>query len=238
MALSASALVTREEARSFLQVGDEDDPKDALLELVINGLSDRIVQRTKDVYVNPVKDDGLGIRTYDFNPAIDRHVDIDFAREVASVEVTASPQDEDSWQTLEAADFYVEPVGEPVSRMIRFLTGFDLPAQGIGWGALSLHRTGPGADSQWTDWPGEDRDVTSARATARVKAKFGLGGDSATVPHNVKLATLMWLQNIHKRDIAFVSETIGVASAALRMPPDVVELLEGETEDEAAGVAI
>lgn len=238
MALPASALVTLEEARSFLQVDDGDDPKDDLLELIIPGLSERITQRTGDIYINPIEKDGLGLRTYDFNPAADNHVAIDNAREIAVVDVTATPHDDDSWRILDSAEWYSEPVGQAVSTSIRFLTGLDLPALGVGWGALSLHRQSPGPDSQWSDWPSQDRASIDARATLRVKAKWGIGADQSTVPHNVKLATLMWLQNIHKRDIAFVSETIGVASATLKMPPDVIELLEGEADTEATVGAV
>lgn len=230
MALPAYALVTLPEARSFLQAEDGDDPKDELLEIIITGLSKRIVQRTDDVYINPIDKDGYGLRTYDFNPLADSEVSIDYAREIDAVEVTASPQDDTSWRALESAEYYAEPVGDPVARSIRFLVGFDLPAQGVGWDALAFHRRG--TDTMPSDWPSRDRAVTEARATLRVKAKWGLGADSTTVPANVKLALLMWLQNIHKRDIAFVSETIGVASATLRMPPDVLELLEGETDEQ------
>jgi hypothetical protein len=78
-----------------------------------------------------------------------------------------------------------------------------------------------------TAWPNQVRAELESRAYLRVTAKFGYGGDLATVPPNVKLAVLMWLQNIHKRDQAFFSESAKV-TAKIAMPEDVKELLEGE----------
>jgi hypothetical protein len=232
------SLVSLAEARTFLLAEEGDDPKDALLELIIPGLSKRIVQKTGNLYVNPAADDGVSRRSYDFSPN-DRRVDIDFARELGAVEVTGAPQDEEAWTLLDAAtDYYAEPVGMPVVTSLRFMTALELPAQGVGWGGLALHRLTPDVDLEYSTWPSQERQVDSVRATVRVSAKFGLGADSTTAPANVKLALLMWLQNIHKRDIAFVSDTVGVASATMKMPADVEELLLGESDTLAGAEAI
>ena len=233
MALDPQALVTTEEARTYLDVGKTDKPEDGLLELVINGISKRLAQRTGRTYVNPVAKDGASESSYEFDPA-DRRVDVADCRDVTAVAITATPGDADSWLDLDPATYVLEPVGQPVGTAIRFFTGIELPAQGIGWGGLSMHRhNGPEADTMRTEWPWEGERSIDTRAVARVTAKLGLGPDADTAPANVKLAVLMWLQNIHKRDQAFFSETIGVASALTRMPPDVVELLEGEPDDVA-----
>lgn len=240
MTLARSALVTVDEARTFLGAEPHDDPSTELLEQIIEGLSTRISQRTGDLYTNPAGvlakegdpwPDELSERVYEFDPT-ERIVSIDYARAVAAIELSTAPGDEDSWQALGSSDYYLEPVGRPVTTSITFLTAVDLPAQGVGWDALAMHarQSGAGADTQWTEWPRAAAAAVHVRAFARVKAKFGLGTDSATVPQNVKLALLMWLQNIHKRDVAFTSETIGVASATMKMPADVEELLEGEED--------
>jgi hypothetical protein len=72
----------------------------------------------------------------------------------------------------------------------------------------------------------------------RVTGKWGYGKDTTTVPANVKLAVLMWLQNIHKRDQAFFSENFGDALASLAMPKDVAELLDGEEASRAQVAAV
>ena len=58
------------------------------------------------------------------------------------------------------------------------------------------------------------------------------------VPENVTLACHMWLQNIHKRDVAFFSEEIARTSAILRMPQDVRDILDDEKRTPPAYVAV
>jgi hypothetical protein len=237
VALAAQALVSVEEARTYLQVESTDKPPDALLEQIIEGLTAGIVQRTGKTYVNPVDKDGESSRAYVF-AADDRKVHIDSVRELSTVEVTGTPQDEDSWLELTDHDFIAEPVGVEVQHRIRFLMATAMPAVGVGWSGLALHRSGEQRDSMHTPWPWEARSTVQGRVTVRVTGKFGMAGKTADVPGNVKLATLMWLQNIHKRDQAFFSETIGVASALTKMPPDVEALLEGESAEQAQVVAV
>lgn len=240
MALAATALVSVEEARTYLQVEPTDKPSDALLEQIIEGLSAGITELTGKTYVNPVNADGAASRAY-VCMADDRRVHIDNVRSISKVEVTGTPQDNESWTELEDTDgdWVAEPVGLPVQNLIRFLTSQELPASGVGWGALSLHvNSGAERDGMGTPWPRQDRATATARVYVRVTGKFGLGGDTSAVPGNVRLAALMWLQNIHKRDQAFFSDTIGVASALTRMPPDVEALLEGETAEGGMVAAI
>lgn len=237
MTLSPQALVSVEEAREYLQVSSTDKPADALLEQIIGGLTAGIVQRTGKVYVNPVDKDGAATRAYQFL-ADEKKVHIDNVRAISKVEVTGTPQDDDSWLELTDTDWVAEPVGLPVQHIVRFLINQELPAVGVGWSALALHRSGEQRDSMHTPWPWEARNTVQGRVYIRVTGKFGMGADTASVPGNVKLATLMWLQNIHKRDQAFFSETIGVASALTKMPPDVEALLEGESADQAQVAAV
>lgn len=233
IALASTALVSLEEARSFLGADPTDDPVDDQLALIINGLSTRIAQKTGDLYVNPVAEDGVAERSYQFNGS-ERTVTIDNARSISEVAISGTPQDVDSWTVLDVAEYYLEPVGQPVSTKVRFLAALEVPTVGSGWGGLSLHTVNPGpeGDTMWTRWPSDDAAIEDFVASLRVKAKFGLGADAATVPANVKLAVAMWLQNIDKRDLAYVSETIGAASALTKMPPDVEELLAGETDSQ------
>lgn len=233
IALASTALVGVEEARSFLGVDPTDDPTDDQLALIINGLSSRIVQKTGDLYVNPIAADGVGERSYEFSGS-DITVEIDNARSVTEVAMTGTPNDVESWVVLGSNDYYLEPVGAPVADKVRFLATLEVPTVGTGWGGLSMHTVNPGpeGDSMWTRWPRDDASIESFVAWLRVKAKFGLAGDNSLVPANVKLALAMWLQNIDKRDLAYVSETIGAASALTRMPPDVEELLTGESDQQ------
>jgi hypothetical protein len=242
VALSPAALVTTEEARSFLGVADDENPTTDQLALIVNGLSSRITQKTGDLYINPVANDGVAERTYEF-VGDERKVAIDAARSVTEVALTGSPQDVASWTVLNPlADFYLEPVGAPVSKVVRLMASTEIPTEGVGWGGLSLHANsynpGPEGDTMWTPWPGADRASIDFRGFLRVKGKFGLAGDASLVPDNVKLAVVMWLQNIDKRDLAFMSETIGTASALTKMPPDVEELLVGESDDQPSVGAV
>lgn len=237
MALAATALVTVAEARTYLQVEADDKPPDALLEQIIEGLTDGIVGRTGKTYVNPVAADAESTRAYMFM-ADEKKVHIDNVRAISKVEVTATPQDNDSWVEMEDDDgnWVAEPVGLPVQHIIRFLMTQELPASGIGWSGLALHTHVQ--DSTSTPWPRQARASVTARAYIRVTGKYGMGANTASVPGNVKLATLMWLQNIHKRDQAFFSETIGVASALTKMPGDVEALLENEMSEGAQVQAV
>jgi hypothetical protein len=225
MALDPLALVSTAEARSFLGVSAGDKPDDDLLEIVINGLSRRIQQRTGRTYVNSDEGDKASARMYQFDPG-DRVLEIDDCRELASVEVTATPGVEDSWADVLAETYVAEPLGADITNRIRFLEPAELPAQGSGWGALSLHKRNAGMGS--TPWPNQARAETTAYTVVRVTAKWGWGKDDTTVPGNIKLALLMWLQNIHKRDIAFFSPDVAEATAKQKIPPDVEELLTGE----------
>jgi hypothetical protein len=231
------ALITVEEARQYLDVEKEAKPTDGLLEQIINGLSDTVLQRTGKTYINPVAEDGESTRAYEFL-ADEKKVHIDNVRAISKVEVTGTPQDDDSWLELSDTDWVAEPVGLSVQDKIRFLVNQELPAAGVGWSALALHRTGEQRDSMHTPWPWEARSSAQGRVYVRVTGKYGYGVDTTTVPGNVKLALALWLQNIHKRDQAFFSETIGVAKALTKMPPDVEVMLEGEEADQAQVSAV
>jgi hypothetical protein len=236
MALDPQALVSVEEARTYLGVPDAELPADPLLEQIIGGLSLRVKQRTGRTYINDLEDDKAGPRVFEFDPS-ERVVAIDDCRELGDVEVTATPNEEEAWELLPASEFVAEPVGEPVTRRIRFFSPQELPAQGRGWGILSAH-VNQGQSSIGTPWPRHARAEIETHAWLRVTAKWGFGGDLTTVPANAKLAVLMWIQNIHKRDQAFFSDDFGKAVSGLAMPKDVAELLDGEERSAAAVSAI
>lgn len=236
MALDPAALVSTDEARTYLQVEEEDKPAEALLEQVIGGLSLRVIQHTGRTYISPDKDDKAVARQYVFNPA-DRVVEIDDCREISKVEVTATPKEADTWEEVGGELWVAEPLGDAVVNRLRFLAPNDLPAQGTGWGLLGLHASSQSAGSERTPWPHQVRSELSSRAAVRVTCKPGYGKDLKTVPANAKLAVLMWLQNIHKRDAAFFGEHAKVTSK-IGMPEDVRELLDGESATAPSVVAV
>lgn len=224
MGLDALALVSVAEARTFLGVSATDKPDDALLEQLINGLSRRIAQRTGRTYISDDKNDKESARRFQFDPG-DRVLEMDDCRAISKVEVSATPNDAEGWSEVDTSAYVAEPLDDPVTNRLRFLEPAELPAQGSGWGALSLHRQNRGSA---TPWPGQARAETSAYTAVKVTAKWGYGKDLTTVPANVKLALNMWLQNIHKRDVAFFSAEVAEVIANAKIPPDVEELLMGE----------
>lgn len=234
MALAADALISEVEARNYLGVSAEDLPKPALLEQVINGLSRRIIQRTGRTYISDSAEDAASTRQFRFAPD-DRVLDLDDCRGISKVEVSVAPNDADSWAEVDADNYVAEPLNEAVTNRLRFLVPAELPAQGSGLGALSLHRQNA-ADG--TPWPRQARAETRSYTVVRVTAKWGYGKDLTTVPANVKLALEMWLQNIHKRDQAFFSAETAEALAKLKMPPDVEEMLMGESSATANVTAV
>lgn len=236
MALDPNALVSSTEARTYLGVDAKDKPADAWLEQVIGGLSLRVLQHTGRTYINPVGEDKAGTSPYTFNPA-DRELEIDNCRDLSLVEANATPQDDDTWEEVGEELYVAEPLGGPVFDTVRFLTADTLPAQGVGWGLLGLHASSSSVSSESTAWPHQVRAELASRVGIRVTGKLGYGPDLKTVPENVKLAVLMWLQNIHKRDIAFFGESAKVTSK-IGMPEDVKELLDGEAATRASVVAV
>jgi len=236
VALDADALVSAAEARTYLQVGAQDKPTTALLEQVIGGLSRRVLQHTGQTYINPVAGDGKAERLYELNTNSVRELLIDNCRELSLIEATATPNDAASWVVVEPDSYITEPLGEPVAERVRFLEPALLPAIGTGWGLLGLHAS-PQSMPSSTPWPNQVRAEMESRTYVRVTAKFGYGPNLETVPANVKLAVLMWLQNIHKRDQAFFSESAKV-TAKIAMPEDVRELLEGEASKRASVSAV
>lgn len=227
MALSAQALVSTEEARTYLGVAASDLPSDELLEQIIEGLSARIAERTGACYISDDDKDKASARMFTFDPGA-KHAEVDNFRDATKVEVSATPNDEGSWLELAAGDYVAEPLGDPTFNRLRFLNPAELPAQGQGWGALSLHVNNRDTIGGQTPWPNQVRADLNSYAVVRITAKWGYGPDLKTVPAHVKLAVNMWLQNIHKRDQAFFSEDFGKAMAGLKMPADVEELLEGQ----------
>jgi hypothetical protein len=236
VALDANALVSVTEARTYLQVDATDKPTTALLEQVIGGLSLRVLQHTGQTYINPVAADGKAERIYELNTTSARELVIDNCRQLTLIEATATPNDAGSWVEVEADSYITEPLGEPVAERVRFLEPALLPAIGTGWGLLGLHAS-PQSMPSSTPWPNQVRAELESRTYVRVTAKFGYGPDLATVPANVKLAVLMWLQNIHKRDQAFFSESAKV-TAKIAMPEDVKEMLEGEAAKQPSVAAV
>jgi hypothetical protein len=237
VALADQALVSTEEVRTYLAVGKTDLPGDALLEQIIEGLSARIVERTGHCYISDDSKDKASSREFTFDPGA-KHAEITDCRSVEKVEVSGTPGDEATWRLLGVEEYALEPLSGSAATFtrVRFLLPQELPAQGVGWGVLSAHV--PSNERGGTPWPNEVRAELNSYAVVRVTAKWGFGPDRTTVPPNVKLALLMWLQNIHKRDQAFFSEDFGKAMAGLKMPADVEELLEGQESYTTSAVAV
>lgn len=219
-------LVTVAEARTYLQVDDKGKPTTALLEQVIAGLSLRVLQHTGKTYINVVAKDAESSRQFSYDPS-DRFLLIDDCRDVSKVEATATANDDESWVEVGPELFVTEPLGQEVADRIRFLSASLLPAVGTGWSALGLHARSGTMGGENSPWPHQVRTELASRAAIRVTGRWGYGPTSATVPANVKLALLMWAQNIHKRDQAFFGEAAKV-TAKIGMPDDVRELLDGE----------
>lgn len=226
MTLDPNALVSTDEARTYLQLEATDKPPAAWLEQVIGGLSLRVIQYTGRTYINPVAEDKAATRQYVYDPG-DAELPIDNMRELSLVEVSANPQTEE-WEEVGDELFIAEPLDGPVYDRLRFFSPELLPAQGTGWSLLGLHASASSASSERTPWPHQVRTQLEARIVVRVTGKLGFGKDLKSVPANVKLAVLMWAQNIFKRDAAFFGEQAKVF-ASLAMPKDVKELLDGES---------
>jgi hypothetical protein len=113
LALDPQALVTVEEARTYLGAEGAELPSTGTLEQIISGLSLRAAQRTGRTYINSDKDDKATQRQYSFDPT-DRILAIDDVRELGAVEITATADDEDSWEDVDAGDIVAEPVGHAV----------------------------------------------------------------------------------------------------------------------------
>jgi len=230
------ALVTLTEARTYLGVGESDKPTGPFLRQVILGLSARIVQHTGRTYLNPNAEDASSARQFLFDPA-ERVLRIDDCRDIETVEVSATPQDDKSWDAVETELWVAEPLGKEVVDRLRFLQAPELPATGAGWSALGLHASIGTAGGEQTLWPHQVRTELSTRVGVQVAAKWGYGPTCNDVPANAKLALLMWLQNIHKRDKAFFSDQAKVW-AKMGMPEDVRELLDGEGSLEPGVLAV
>jgi len=236
VALDKDALVDTTEARTYLGVDADGKPVDAALEQIIGGLSRRVLQYTGRTYINHTAADATSTRVFATNVDTGR-VSIDDCRSISVVEITGTPDAPGSWEPAETDLWIAEPLNEPVTDTIRFYNPELLPAQGMGWGALSAHLAGRSGWGQASPWPGQVRAEITARVFVRVTAKWGYGPDLKTVPANVKLAVLMWLQNIHKRDLAFFGEN-AEATANIAMPKDVKDLLEGEAQEAPMVVAV
>lgn len=238
MALDPKALVSVEEVRTYLGVGEKDKPLTAWIELVVNGLSARVWDYTGHTYISDDAGDKASARVFSASAGAPS-IPIDDCREISKVEVTATPDQAGSWDTWTEESWIAEPLGGPTFTSLRFFNPDGLPAQGTGWGALGLHLSADAAYAQGSRWPGRDRAEIAAEVFVRVTAKWGYGADESTVPADVKLAVLMWLQNIHKRDQAFFNKaTSARVFATQEMPPDVKAILDGEEDTEPTVMAV
>lgn len=232
IALAREALVGTDDVRTYLQLASDDEPSDDLLKQIINGLSQQIKNRTGEVYVSPSSTDASSARTFQ-HVGDGRQILIDNARQISLVEATNDPNGD--WTTIEPEDYVAEPYGESITTSIR--TDLELPAENRGWEILG--RTNNRAiligDTQW---PREEAAEASQRTYVRVTAKWGYGASNTSIPDNVRLAILMWLQNIHKRDQAFFSEDLAKVAAEMAVPADVVEMLDGESATASNASAI
>lgn len=235
MPLAREALVTVAEAREHLGVSATDDPSDPQLELLINGVSRRIVQRTGRTYVGFSDTDAASARKYLHDGS--KVLGIEDAREVTSVETSLDPDDASGWTPMDAANYVLEPVNGPTTQRIRFLN--VLPGLRTGWAGLTggYSRAAAPAGIE-TPWPREVAGASDFRVWVRVNAKWGYGPDTDTVPGHVKLAALLWVANIHKREQAYFSEDLSRAVAEMGMPPDVEELLTEEGTSSAQVAAV
>lgn len=225
--MAAVDLVTKADVREYLQVDEDDLPKDALLALLISGISSRVAQRTGAALASDP--DVEAKRVFEWTGGV---LAIPPCREIAGLEISATPADDDSWEELGSSAWVSEPLDSLVRDRIRFLV--EVPYVNIGWGGLGLHRAGNG-----TPWPRETAGLDSPYAGVRVEAKWGYApGEDGGVPHHVRLAVLMWIQNVHKRDQAFFSDNVSRAIAEMGIPSDVEELLAGSEPSSPSVTAI
>lgn len=226
--LSAAALVDEKDVRAFVDVdSDATSPNLEWTRRAINGVSATIVEKTGRDWRGLAEDAEDADQTRVFEHDGSRVLEIDPCRNPTLVRVTGTPKDTDSWSELDDDDWIAEPQRFPIKQRIRFLGARPLPARRSGWSALSRHVTG-----RETRWPGGD-DYEDVHSSVEVTAVWGY----AEVPDHVKFAALLWIAQLYKRDVQFLSDSVPDGQrVAGGIPKDVLEILEGESDD-TVGVA-
>lgn len=210
-------LLTPDDVRNYLKTEVEDDPSAEWIDLVIAGVSNSIAKRTGRDYSGST-DQAPAERTFQ-RFGDDATVPIDDCREVTKVEVGS----DGNWVEIDGTDWTTEPTSKDPKARVRFANP-DLPATGVGW-----FFPNPGFGSSWPKHSSTSQAVTAVRVTAL----WGTGG----VPANVRLAALMWISSIHKRDQAYFSENFAQGAATiLDIPPDVMRMINDEEGDGFTGV--
>jgi hypothetical protein len=229
VALDSTALVTVDEARTYLGASSTEAPPTDWLELVINGLSAAVAAYTRRTYIETVTaTPTTKIVSHDGG----RWLEIPLARSVVSLRTTATPKDAGSWAELDDDSWVAEPQEAALKDRIHFLGGLER-AQRFGWHFDLYGRQG-------TPWPREAEASHWRYVAVEVTALWG-GASASEVPENVRLALLMWLQSIHRRDRAYFSADFAQGATAGElgeMPADVRALLDVEAGSSARVVAV
>lgn len=229
--LSDQALVTEADVKAYLDVPtDATSPSVRWIRRAVNGVSAVIVEKTGRDWRGLADDAQDAQQPRIFEHDSSRVLEIDPARSPSLVRVTGTPKDSDSWVALDDGDWIAEPQRAAIKQRIRFLGATPLPARQSGWSALSRHLSG----SPGTRWPAEvaSEDLHSS---VEVTAIWGY----ASVPDQVKLAALLWISQLYKRDVQFLSDSIPEGQRiAGGIPKDVLDILEGDSDDASSVAAV
>lgn len=225
--LSDLALVDEKDVRAFVDVeSDATSPNLEWTRRAINGVSATIVEKSGRDWRGKPDDSDPEERVFEHDGS--RVLEIDPVRNPTLVRVTGTPKNADSWTALDDDDWIAEPQRANVKTRIRFVGSRPLPTRMSGWSALSRHVSG----SPGTRWPGDD-DYEDVHSSVEVTGVWGY----AEVPDHVKFAALLWIAQLYKRDVQFLSDSVPEAQrVAGGIPKDVEQILEGEADD-AVGVA-
>lgn len=226
--LSDDALVTVADVKAYLDVEDGGKPNNVWIQRAINGTSAVIVEKTHSWggAADQEDPDAAEIRVFehDGGPLLT----IDPCRVPSLVRVTATPKDADSWETLDDGDWIAEPQRLDIKQRLRFMR--ELPTRMSGWSALSRSAAG----FPPTRWPG-GIDPETLHSSIEVTAVWGY----AAIPDHVKLACLLWISALYRRDVQFLTDSIPEgARVAGGIPKDVMEIIEGEQDDVGAVSAV
>lgn len=229
--LSDQALVDERDVKGYLDVGnDAESPKPEWIRRAINGVSAVIVEQSGRDWRGLPDDAEDAEVTRIFEHDSSRVLDIDPARNVTLVRVSGTPKASGSWSELDDGDWIAEPQRSAVKQRIRFVGPRPLPARRSGFSALARHLSG----SPGTRWPGDVADE-DLHVSVEVTAIWGY----ASVPDHVKFAALLWISQLYKRDVQFLSDSIPEGQRiAGGIPKDVKDILEGDSDDDTAIAAV
>lgn len=227
MPLNDDALISVADARTYSKLTSEDEPTDAWFEQAVNGVSTQIQSKVGRKYQPRSSTPETRQFLHDGGPTLE----IDDCTDLSLVRASNDPQDASTWEDVETEQWIAEPLNEAIKTQVRFLGDIDWPASNIGWDALAFHL----GSTTRTQWPVETMREGKVVTVVEVTAKWG----HETVPGNIQLAALLWIQYLIQRDVAYFSPDLAEAVIAQgAMPPDVKGIIESEKAKQAQITAV